>query len=375
MTEENQRKETGSRHGRPSRWWVPCVVTLCLVVVAIAVHRRLRRSPKDLQSDSFEYDFGMLRPGTATHLQHTFVLTNHTNVAIAVTDVKTSCGCTTAFLGDRTIKPGAAVSLLVQAKWTGRVGAQSAQVFIRTNAPDSDDSIFTIRGTIRNEIMASPARIELGTLASGSVVSRIVDISSTTEDDRVQVLGVRSTLPLVNVERIPLDDRKGTALVGPLGRFKITVMAKRSSVPVQSEVVFDTSSTLFPHVPVAISFAGEPSISPNTLVFVANTELSVVPPQESKLRVVTEERGCVVRLGHNSISDGAFFVKRPWFENVGGVVEVPVLFDAQAATTSFSFGKLEVTAGGESWTIPLLGIRPARGSASASVRTERRARS
>ncbi len=95
-------------------------------------HAQVKLSPS-------EYGFGRVRYGDVAKTE--FVLANQTSSALNITRISTSCGCTTATVADRQLKPGG--STVVKVKFNPAVhkddsdlGQLTRTIFIDTDNPN-----------------------------------------------------------------------------------------------------------------------------------------------------------------------------------------------------------------------------------------------
>jgi len=81
-------------------------------------------------------------------VSHTFVLTNVGDETLTITDVFTSCGCTTAALAKRELAPEESVDLLATVNTTGFRGTVTRTVSVTSNDPVNPIAVFQIVVTI-----------------------------------------------------------------------------------------------------------------------------------------------------------------------------------------------------------------------------------
>ncbi len=80
------------------------------------------------------HDFGTLKQGEVT--EHIFKFKNTGKNDLIIRKTKASCGCTTALLGDKVIKPGQESSIKAIFNSRGKRGNQHKSITITTNIPD-----------------------------------------------------------------------------------------------------------------------------------------------------------------------------------------------------------------------------------------------
>jgi rhodanese-related sulfurtransferase len=81
-------------------------------------------------------------------VSHTFVLTNVGDETLTITDVVTSCGCTTTALAKRELAPTESVDLQATVNTTGFHGTVTRTVSVTSNDPASPVAVFQIVVTI-----------------------------------------------------------------------------------------------------------------------------------------------------------------------------------------------------------------------------------
>lgn len=94
------------------------------------------------------YDFGTI-PKEA--ISHTFSITNTGTAALQINKVSTSCGCTTAEIGSKSIEPGQSTDMLVT--FDPNVMDEIEEniyriVYIKSNDPDQPEVEIEIRATV-----------------------------------------------------------------------------------------------------------------------------------------------------------------------------------------------------------------------------------
>jgi len=108
------------------------------------------------------YEFGSVVEGNV--VTHPFVLTNSGDEPLTISQVVTSCGCTTTTLADKTLAPGASVSMEVALDTRG-FGGQTIVKLIKvySNAPADNPLVLQMKGTV---LRAKPYNIAVGDLTN-----------------------------------------------------------------------------------------------------------------------------------------------------------------------------------------------------------------
>jgi len=131
-------------NGRAAIRFAPLLA--CCVIDAAAAPR--------LACDRPKYDFGTVIDQEA--VEHAFRIGNTGDSELVIERVKTSCGCTTARLADKIVKPGEHVEIECRFTLDGRHGPQTKNVYVHSNDPEQSIYKLQITGTIRNEVDLTP---------------------------------------------------------------------------------------------------------------------------------------------------------------------------------------------------------------------------
>jgi hypothetical protein len=87
-------------------------------------------------------------------------VTNKGDADLKIVEVHTSCGCTTAKVESRTLKPGQKTLLTISFDATGIApGRKTQTAFIRSNDPERAESSVRVFATVKQQIQVEPMRI------------------------------------------------------------------------------------------------------------------------------------------------------------------------------------------------------------------------
>lgn len=89
-----------------------------------------------------QHDFGTVQEGDV--LNYTFNFVNKGNSELKISDVKTSCGCTTALVSGELVEPGKEGTLKVTLDTKHRVGKMSRRITIYSNDITNPNMVLTI---------------------------------------------------------------------------------------------------------------------------------------------------------------------------------------------------------------------------------------
>lgn len=123
---------------------------LLMLVLAVATGCTVAaQSPGKIELSATEFDFGTI-PNTES-VSQVFQVRNLGGERLEITGVSTSCGCTTAETGSRSLSPGEVTDLTVtydpQAH-DGATGEFMRMVYVRSDDPGTPEATLTIRVTV-----------------------------------------------------------------------------------------------------------------------------------------------------------------------------------------------------------------------------------
>lgn len=112
--------------------------TFLLIAFAFFIAGAQAQAPASSNAEmAFEkesHDFGDINQGDA--VKHTFKFTNTGTDALVISDIKTTCGCTTPQWTRDPVMPGERGEIVVQFNSSGKIGKQHKVVTIITNAKE-----------------------------------------------------------------------------------------------------------------------------------------------------------------------------------------------------------------------------------------------
>lgn len=118
------------------------------------------------------FDLGDVREGIV--VKRSLTVRNDGTQTLTISDVTTSCGCTTVKEGRRILGPGESLVLPVTINSRGFRGRVRREVRIASNDPSSPMTIVEFRSVIRTDIEFVPSYVSFGEIARGSMVTRSV---------------------------------------------------------------------------------------------------------------------------------------------------------------------------------------------------------
>lgn len=128
------------------------IIVAILVALAAAVavgYAAIPQARGQIELSATEFDFGTI-PNTGP-VSQVFQVRNAGDGPLEISGVSTSCGCTTAEIGNRRLAPGETSDLAVTydpLAHDGAIGEFMRVVFVRSDDPDTPEANLTIRVTV-----------------------------------------------------------------------------------------------------------------------------------------------------------------------------------------------------------------------------------
>ena len=194
-----------------------------------------------IQFAGTEFDFGKLKAGES--VKHNFIFTNTGTAVLEITDVRPSCGCTTAGGYDRQVAPGKTGSIPLQFNSTGFNGELAKVVNVSCNDPTQSNVMLRIKGVVWKPIEVTP----------GTVVFNIKSESETQETRTARI--VSNLEKPVDLSEPECTNRAFRAELKTLQAGKefellLTAVPPFDSSPLIAVVTLKTSAPEMPVIPV-----------------------------------------------------------------------------------------------------------------------------
>ena len=185
--------------------------SLLLIVLLIAAVNTASASPADppvagggpkIHFPEIEYSFGTVKPGDK--VRHDFKVTNNGNKTLEITEVRPSCGCTTAGKWTRTIAPQETGIIPIQLD-TGRFkGDLTKTIVVKSNDPKRSQVTLKIKGNIWEPVRISSRTVVFPSSADSSVAATksIKIINQVDEVLEITNLQVHSTVFTARLEPV-----------------------------------------------------------------------------------------------------------------------------------------------------------------------------
>jgi hypothetical protein len=111
-------------------------------------------------------------------VRHNFVLTNRTNEAITILDVRASCGCTSGRASASQVLPGGQATVEAQMDTRNFVGlkATTLTVSLVTASGRQGEARFGVQSNILPDVVLNPGSVDFGLVAKGATPRQVVSI-------------------------------------------------------------------------------------------------------------------------------------------------------------------------------------------------------
>ncbi len=126
--------------------------------------------------DRTVHDFGTLYEDAGKQ-RTTFIFTNNGDAELRITNVATTCGCTTPEMEKHVYAPGESGELVVYYDPHNRKGPQNRKVTVHSNDPASPRLAVSIQANVKRMIEIEPAIVRLGQIPKGEARTMMVDIT------------------------------------------------------------------------------------------------------------------------------------------------------------------------------------------------------
>ena len=198
------------------------------------------------------HDFGEVFGGT--DMSHIFTFTNRGTEVLEITDVESSCYCTTGFLSDTRIPPGETGKIKVAFKAPPRSETVHEVVKLTTNQAALPYFELAVKATVITPFEAIPASLMLGKISPSSFSGRHLLLRQTLAQ-HAEVVGIQPSSEYILAELQP-PSRNGNVRIQitietgmPVGTFRESLALDFAyggrryswSVPISGEILGDVS--------------------------------------------------------------------------------------------------------------------------------------
>jgi hypothetical protein len=140
------------------------------------------------------HDFGLVNEGA--HLRHVFEVRNQGNAPLVLSGVATSCGCTAATLGDKTIPPGGSAPLEVVMDTHGEHGKGTRTITVSSNDPHQPASKVEIAYDVERLLFLDRSFVTLTTARRRQHVERVWLDGDLSKQARLRVVDLKGSPPV-----------------------------------------------------------------------------------------------------------------------------------------------------------------------------------
>jgi hypothetical protein len=232
-------RRRGSRIGR-----VVSLLVLLASLPAIAAPKLVVATP--------QVDLGAMTAGETAEAE--FSLTNTGTEPLQITEVATTCGCTTTSY-PRELKPGETGSLRAKlasnALWTGRI---EKPITVRSNDPEQPALSLRLVAQMRPLFQFLPGNPVIVSYKRGEPIRQIVTVVSTV-DPPIQVVGLADATAGTRAEIVP-----GEAAGPGVTRIMVTVQHPPQGGDLSGSVFLRTTHPTVKTVPLLVSVLAQDTI-------------------------------------------------------------------------------------------------------------------
>jgi hypothetical protein len=191
------------------------IVKLATLVALLALPAWSAASPK-ISLDKESYDYGPVQYGHTVTQE--FTVTNTGDQTLVIQRLRSSCGCTKAIKGSKSIPPGGKTKVVASFNTNGlSPGRKRQSIFVDSNDPERPSVRLTLRADVVRELDIDKASLVKRLPAYVETVSFPVKISNSS-DKPYTVKGIRSDSQSVRASLHPEE-----LLVQPKSSGMITI--------------------------------------------------------------------------------------------------------------------------------------------------------
>jgi hypothetical protein len=154
-----------------------------LVLGLLAAGPAAAASWADGMFDESSKDFGSVARGPA--LSHPFRVKNNTKDDVNISNVRVSCGCTSAWAVKTHLKPGEETAIMARMDTTRFIGPKTVTIFVQFDQPQFDEVRLSVTANGRTDFAVSPEGFTFGTVKRGSQAEAAVTVNFYGNDIKV----------------------------------------------------------------------------------------------------------------------------------------------------------------------------------------------
>jgi hypothetical protein len=206
-------------------------------------------------------DFGSVPRGPT--LTHPFRLTNNTGSAVTISNIRVSCGCTTARALRTQLAPGQSTAILAEMD-TGRFQREkTVTIYVQFSEPRFEEVRLLVQANSRDDVTVAPESVAFGQVKKGGTPSAAVTVTfSGNEQWRITGVTAESNYVKPSIKLLP----------GSSVEVNYQLTAKlRSDTPVGkwfTDIWLSTNNPATPRVrvPLTVEVQAALSLSPSAVI-------------------------------------------------------------------------------------------------------------
>ena len=233
------------------------------------------------------HDFGVIEKGS--EVSTNFEFKNTGNSDLKISNVKVSCGCTSAALEKTVYKPGESGSIPVRFDSSRFSGSIHKTVTVKSNAANAPEYQLKLSGDVQAEVNVKPVNLTLFSIKRGEDIERAIEIT-TAKLDNLEIREVTSNLDFLKLEPVRVSDQK----------IHLKVSFSGKDVPKETDnfrglINFKTNAASQPEISTAIyiRLASPVRVVPGSVNFFASpkgksreTVVELSPTEAKSLQIV-----------------------------------------------------------------------------------------
>jgi Protein of unknown function (DUF1573) len=147
----------------------------CVVVLGLLAAGPAAASWADGLFDELSKDFGSVPRGPA--LTHPFRVKNNTKGDVNISNVRVSCGCTSAWAVKTHLAPGEETAVMARMDTTRFSGPKTVTIFVQFDSPSFDEVRLWVTANGRSDFTVSPDGFTFGQVKRGTAAEVAVTVN------------------------------------------------------------------------------------------------------------------------------------------------------------------------------------------------------
>ena len=236
------------------------------------------------------HEFGIIDKGDQATTA--FAFTNTGNAQLEISEVKTSCGCTSAKLSKLSYQPGESGEIPISFDSTRFDGVIQKTITVVTNDAENPRKQLRITGTVQAEVNINPAHFTVYDVKRSEDFEGEVQVF-TGKLPRLEISDIQSNIPFLKLSPQRVDDRSLSLKLSFAGK---DLPANSDSV--RGVIGFKTNSEKLPQVQanIYIKIAEAVTVQPRSVNFFASQPgksrqmtVSLKPSDAQKMKILKVE--------------------------------------------------------------------------------------